>query len=139
MWFRLLAVKVPWPMPRTAPVTGKSLVLAFRAGYGLGASRRQKRPEIPMQSILSLADTILGLYMWCIIIAAVMSWLSYGGVINNSNRFVYLVSDFLYRITEPAMRPIRRFIPSISGIDLSPIVLILAIFFLRSLIREYAG
>jgi YggT family protein len=77
--------------------------------------------------------------MWCIIIAAVMSWLSYGGVINNSNRFVYLVSDFLYRITEPAMRPIRRFIPSISGIDLSPIVLILAIFFLRSLIREYAG
>ncbi|MFP6732826.1 MAG: YggT family protein [Rhodospirillales bacterium] len=92
-----------------------------------------------MQSILSLADTILGLYMWCIIIAAVMSWLSYGGVINNSNRFVYLVSDFLYRITEPAMRPIRRFIPSISGIDLSPIVLILAIFFLRSLIREYAG
>ena len=92
-----------------------------------------------MQSILSLADTILGLYMLCIIIAAVMSWLSYGGVINNSNRFVYLVSDFLYRITEPAMRPIRRFIPSISGIDLSPIVLILAIFFLRSLIREYAG
>ena len=92
-----------------------------------------------MQSILSLADTILGLYMWCIIIAAVMSWLSYGGVINNSNRFVYLVSDFLYRITEPAMRPIRRFIPSISGIDLSPFVLILAIFFLRSLIREYAG
>ena len=92
-----------------------------------------------MQSILSLADTILGLYMWCIIIAAVMSWLSYGGVINNSNRFVYLVSDFLYRITEPAMRPIRRFVPSISGIDLSPIVLILAIFFLRNLIREYGG
>ena len=92
-----------------------------------------------MQSILSLADTILGLYMWCIIIAAGMSWLSYGGVINNSNRFVYLVSDFLYRITEPAMRPIRRFVPSISGIDLSPIVLILIIFFLRNLIREYGG
>ncbi len=92
-----------------------------------------------MQSILSLADTILGLYMWCIIIAAVMSWLSYGGVINNSNRFVYLVSDFLCRITEPAMRPIRRFVPSISGIDLSPIVLILIIFFLRNLIREYGG
>ncbi|MAF50083.1 MAG: YggT family protein [Rhodospirillales bacterium] len=92
-----------------------------------------------MQSILILADTVLGLYMWCIIIAAVMSWLSYGGVINTSNRFVYLVSDFLFKITEPALRPIRRIIPFIGGIDLSPIVLILIIFFLRNLIREYGG
>ena len=92
-----------------------------------------------MQSILILADTVLGLYMWCIIIAAVMSWLSYGGVINTSNRFVYLVSDFLFKITEPALRPIRRIIPFIGGIDLSPIVLILIIFFLRNLIRKYGG
>jgi YggT family protein len=92
-----------------------------------------------MQSLLILVDTILGFYMWCIIIAAVMSWLSYGGVINNSNQFVAMISNFLYRITEPAMRPIRRFVPSISGIDLSPIVLILIIFFLRNLIREYGG
>lgn len=92
-----------------------------------------------MQSILILADTVLRLYMWCIIIAAVMSWLSYGGVINTSNRFVYLVSDFLFKITEPALRPIRRIIPFIGGIDLSPIVLILIIFLLRNLIREYGG
>jgi YggT family protein len=92
-----------------------------------------------MQSILILVDTILGLYMWCIIIAAVMSWLSYGGVINNSNQFVSMVSNLLFRITDPLMRPIRRFVPSISGIDLSPIVLILVIFFLRNLIREYGG
>ena len=92
-----------------------------------------------MQSILILADTVLGLYMWCIIIAAVLSWLSYGGVINNSNQIVSMVSNFLYKITEPLMRPIRRFVPSISGIDLSPIVLILVIFFLRNLIREYGG
>lgn len=92
-----------------------------------------------MQSILILVDTILGLYMWCIIIAAVLSWLSFGGVINNSNQIVLMISNFLYRITEPALRPIRRFVPSISGIDLSPIVLILVIFFLRSLIREYGG
>ncbi len=92
-----------------------------------------------MQSILILADTVLGLYMWCIIIAAVFSWLSYGGVINNSNQIVSMVSNFLYKITEPLMRPIRRFVPSISGIDLSPIVLILVIFFLRNLIREYGG
>ena len=77
--------------------------------------------------------------MWCIIIAAVLSWLSFGGVINNSNQFVLMISNFLYRITEPAMRPIRRFVPSISGIDLSPIVLILIIFFLRNLIHEYGG
>ena len=50
-----------------------------------------------------------------------------------------MISNFLYRITEPTMRPIRRFVPSFSGIDLSPIVLILIIFFLRNLIREYGG
>ncbi|NQV55642.1 MAG: YggT family protein [Rhodospirillales bacterium] len=92
-----------------------------------------------MQSILILIDTMLSLYMWGIIIAAAMSWLTYGGVINTSNRFVHLVSDFLYRITEPALRPIRRIVPYIGGIDLSPIILILLIFFLRNLLHEYGG
>jgi YggT family protein len=92
-----------------------------------------------MISLLRLIDIVLELYMWCLIIAAVMSWLSFGGVINTRNRFVFTVSDFLYRITEPALRPIRRVIPLIGGIDLSPVILILIIYFLRSLLREYGG
>ncbi len=92
-----------------------------------------------MLSILSLVDIVLELYMWCIIIAAIMSWLSLGGVLNNSNRFVYMVSDFLYRITEPALRRLRRVIPSVGGIDLSSVALILLIYLARSLLREYGG
>ena len=92
-----------------------------------------------MHSLLTVIDIILELYMWCIIIAAIMSWLSLGGVLNNSNRFVYMVSDFLYRITEPALRRLRRIIPSVSGIDLSPVALILLIYLARSLLREYGG
>ena len=92
-----------------------------------------------MNSVLNIIDIVLELYMWCIIIAAVMSWLSYGGVINTHNRFVFMVSDFLYRITEPALRPIRRFVPTVGGIDLSPVVLILIIYLARSLLREYGG
>ncbi|MEE2745268.1 MAG: YggT family protein [Pseudomonadota bacterium] len=92
-----------------------------------------------MYSLFILVDNILGIYMWCIIIAAVMSWLNYGGVINNNNRFVYLVGDFLYRITEPSLAIIRRWIPTIGGIDVSPIVVILLIAFIRNLMREYVG
>ena len=92
-----------------------------------------------MLSLLTIIDTVLNLYMWCLIIAAILSWLSVGGVLNNRNRFVYAVSDFLYRITEPALRPIRRVVPTISGIDLSPLVLILLIHFARLLLREYGG
>lgn len=91
-----------------------------------------------MRSILTLIDFVLNLYSWCLIVAAILSWLSFAGVVNNRNRFVYIVSDFLYRITEPALRPIRRFVPSVSGMDLSPLVLILLIWLLRMLLQEYA-
>lgn len=90
-----------------------------------------------MHSLLMLIDIVLDLYVWCLIIWVVVSWLVSFDIINTRNRFVYLVSDFLYRITEPALRPIRRVIPTLSGIDLSPIILILGIWFIRSLMREY--
>ena len=92
-----------------------------------------------MSSIILLIDKVLELYAWALVIAVVLSWLTSFNMINTSNRFVYLLVDFFYRITEPALRPIRRFIPSFSGIDLSPIVLILAIWFVRNLLREYTG
>ncbi len=71
------------------------------------------------------------LYIWIVIIGAVLSWLIAFNVVNTSNRFVYAVTDFLYRITEPALRPIRRWLPNLGGIDISPIVLILALIFLQ--------
>jgi len=92
-----------------------------------------------MQSMLILIDTILNLYVWCIIISAILSWLVAFNVVNTSNRFVYMVGDFIYRITEPVLRPFRKFIPNLGGIDVSPIIVILLIFFIRNLMREYGG
>lgn len=90
-----------------------------------------------MQSILTLIAAVLEMYKWCIIVAVVLSWLTYGNVINTQNRFVYMVGDFVYRITEPALRIFRRWIPNIGGIDVSPIALILLIWLIQLLIQEY--
>ena len=92
-----------------------------------------------MQSLLILIDTALNLYLWCIIISAIMSWLSAYNVVNTHNQVVYTIYNFLYRITEPALRPIRRFIPNLGGIDVSPVVLILLIVFVRNLLKEYGS
>ena len=74
------------------------------------------------------------LYVWLVIISAIMSWLVAFNVINTSNRAVYVIGDFLYRITEPALRPIRRVLPNLGGMDLSPIVLILGLFFVNRIL-----
>ena len=66
-----------------------------------------------------------------------MGWLVQFNVINAQNRFVYLVMDFLYRVTEPLLRPIRNVLPNLGGLDLSPIVLVLGLSFIRSLMWEY--
>lgn len=89
-----------------------------------------------MQSILILLDTIIGLYTWVIIASAVMSWLVAFNVINPRNQFVSTVGETLYRLTEPALRPIRRVLPNLGGIDISPVVLLLILFFVRSLLRN---
>lgn len=90
-----------------------------------------------MTSLYYLIDTILNLYTWVIIISAILSWLVAFNVVNTSNRFVYMVGDTLHRLTEPVLRPIRQFVPNLGGIDISPVILLLLIFFLRSLLREY--
>ena len=90
-----------------------------------------------MQSFLGLIDIILELYVWILIIWVIISWLVAFDVINRSNRALYVISDFLYRITEPVLRPIRRVVPNLGGLDISPVILILAIWFIRSLLREY--
>jgi YggT family protein len=90
-----------------------------------------------MGSLAWLIDTILNLYIWVVILSAILSWLVTFNVVNTRNRFVYLAGDLLHRLTEPALRPIRRIIPLVGGIDLSPVVLILLLAFLRRLLWEY--
>ena len=87
-------------------------------------------------AFLELVDAVLAFYVWAVILGALLSWLTAFGVVNSYNRFVQVFSDFLIRITEPVLAPIRRVIPSAGGIDLSPLVLIFAISFLRSFIHH---
>ena len=90
-----------------------------------------------MRALLDVILLALQLYVWLLIAAAVLSWLIAFNVVNTRNQVVAVVGDFLYRITEPALRPIRRFMPNLGGIDLSPVILILIIFFLESVIVRY--
>lgn len=90
-----------------------------------------------MTSLVILLDTLLELYIWCLLVFVVMGWLIAFGVVNTHNRFVHVVNDFLYRLTEPALGPIRRVLPNLGGIDISPMVLILLIWFARNLLHEY--
>ena len=89
-----------------------------------------------MYSVLMLIDRVIDIYVWVIILSAVLSWLVAFDVVNMRNRFVYLVGDALNRITEPVYRPIRRFLPDMGGLDLSPLIVILGLWFLRDLMWE---
>lgn len=91
-----------------------------------------------MNSLIILITTVIDIYMWLLIASAILSWLVAFNVVNTSNRIVYAIGDFLYRITEPALRPIRRLLPNLGGLDISPVVLILLLIFVRNLIWEYA-
>jgi YggT family protein len=89
-----------------------------------------------MRAILWLVNTIITIYVWLLIAQAVLSWLLAFGVINRYNRTVSVIGDFLYRVTEPALRPIRSMLPNFAGVDISPVVLILILYFLQILINE---
>jgi YggT family protein len=89
-----------------------------------------------MTSLLLLILQILDIYKWVLILAAVLSWLLAFDVLNTRNRLVYSINDFLYRITDPALRPIRRILPNLGGVDISPVILILVIWFIQDLIRR---
>ena len=89
--------------------------------------------------LFGLIDIVLGLFVWILIFAVIMSWLISFNVVNTTNRVVSMIADFLYRFTEPALRPIRRFLPNFGGLDISPIALLLAIWFLREVLRNTAN
>ena len=90
-----------------------------------------------MRAILDIVLIILDLYVWLLIASAILSWLIAFNVINTRNQFVASVAEFLYRITEPLLRPIRNFMPNLGGLDISPIILILIIMFLQRVITYY--
>ena len=90
-----------------------------------------------MKSILILVDSVVYIYIWVLIINAVLSWLIAFSVLNTSNRFVHSLLDISYKMTDPLLRPIRNFLPNLGSIDISPVVLILLLMFARNLIFEF--
>ena len=89
-----------------------------------------------MKSIFILLDSIITIYLWIIIINAILSWLVAFNILNTQNRFVFSVLDTTYKLTDPALNKIRRFIPTFGSIDISPVILILLLMFLRNILFE---
>ena len=90
-----------------------------------------------MKSVLILFDNVVTLYIWILIINAVISWLVAFNIINTYNQFVPMILYATRRLTDPLLDPIRRFLPNLGGLDISPIVLILLLFFVQDSIRVY--
>ena len=90
-----------------------------------------------MRSILYVILLVLDLYIWLLIAAAVLSWLVAFNVVNARNQFVAMLGDFLFRITEPVLRPIRNMMPNLGGIDVSPVIVILIIILIKDVIVRY--
>lgn len=86
--------------------------------------------------LIKITIVAIDLYIWVVIISAILSWLVAFNVVNTQNRFVYMIGDFLYRITEPALKPIRRIVPSFGGVDITPIALILGLWFVQMVLGE---
>ena len=90
-----------------------------------------------MIPVVHLIQLLIHFYIWLLIAQAILSWLLAFGVINRYNRAVSIIGDFLYRVTEPVLRPIRSILPNFGGIDLSPVVLILILWFIDEEISYY--
>ena len=90
-----------------------------------------------MRALFLVIDIALEIYIWLLIAAAVLSWLVAFNVVNTRNQVVAMLLNFLYRLTEPLLRPIRNMLPNLGGIDISPVILILIIIFIRYCIAFY--
>ena len=89
-----------------------------------------------MNSVLNLFNDIVNLYIWVLVINAILSWLVAFNILNTGNRFVYSVLEVSYKLTNPALNLIRRYLPNLGSIDISPVILILGLNFLRNFIIE---
>jgi YggT family protein len=87
-----------------------------------------------MVPLIGFIVLVIDLYIWVVIASAILSWLIAFNVVNTSNRFVFTIADMLYRITESALRPIRNILPNLGGIDISPVILILLLLFIRDVV-----
>ena len=90
---------------------------------------------VPLMQVINI---VIDLYIWVVIIGVVLSWLTAFNVVNTQNKAVYMIGDVIYRLTEPALRKIRQFMPDLGAIDLSPIVLILGLMFLQTFLQMLA-
>ena len=87
-----------------------------------------------MAPLIGFIVLVIDLYIWVVIASAILSWLVAFNVVNMNNRFVVSIADMLYRLTEPALRPIRNILPNLGGIDISPVILILLLLFIRDVV-----
>ena len=87
-----------------------------------------------MVPLIGFLVLVIDLFIWVIIIGAILSWLIAFNVVNTNNRFVQMIADMLWRVTDPALRPIRGFMPNLGGIDISPVILILLLLFIRDVV-----
>ena len=90
-----------------------------------------------MNSLLGLIVQIINLYQFILLIYILATWLLNFNIINSSNRFVYTIMEAMYRICEPSLRFVRRYVPNFGTVDISPIVVYLALWFIKSLLIEY--
>jgi YggT family protein len=90
-----------------------------------------------MRALFLVIDLALQIYIWIVIAMAIFSWLVAFNVVNTRNHVVAMVGDFLYRVTDPVLRPIRNVLPNLGGIDISPVILFLIIVFIRYVIALY--
>jgi YggT family protein len=90
-----------------------------------------------MRALFLVIDLALQIYIWIVIAMAIFSWLVAFNVVNTRNHGVAVIGDFLYRVTEPVLRPIRNMLPNLGGIDISPVILFLIIVFIRYVIALY--
>ena len=90
-----------------------------------------------MNSLLALILQIINLYTYILLIYIILTWLIGFNIINTSNRLVYNIIDILYRLSEPSLRFVRRFVPSIGNIDISPVIVLILLWFLQNLLIEY--
>ena len=92
-----------------------------------------------MASITILISQIIEIFIWLLIAQAILSWLIAFNIVNTTNNLINLIGNFLYKVTEPLLRPIRRVLPDFGGVDVSPVILIILLIFFRNLLFEYSG
>ena len=89
-----------------------------------------------MKSLFLLIDSVINIYIWLIIINVILSWLVSFNILNTQNRFVFAILNATHQLTDPVLNKIRKFIPNLGSIDISPVVLILLLIFIRNLLFE---